>query len=154
APTVTELRQHLMQKLPDYMVPAVFVFLRALPLTTNGKVDRRALPSPDRARPVLKVEYSAPCTEKEKDLVRIWSEVLEVDLVGINDNFFELGGDSIRSITVLSRAEAAGLSLTLQQVFDNPTIAQLAKCEAQPKPRPSTKSSEALCLISEEDKLL
>ena len=153
-PTVTELRQHLMQKLPDYMVPAVFVLLKALPLTTNGKVDRRTLPSPDRARPVLKVEYSAPRSEKEQALVRIWSEVLEVDPVGINDNFFELGGDSIRSITVLSRAEAAGLCLTLQQVFDNPTIAQLAKCEAQPKPRPGTKSSEAFCLISDEDKSL
>src|SRR5213075_1180303 len=106
-PSVTELRQHLMQKLPDYMVPAVFVFLKALPLTTNGKVDRRALPSPNHARPDLKIDFLAPRTEKENALAHIWSEVLEVDQVGVLDNFFDLGGDSIRSITILSRAEAA-----------------------------------------------
>jgi aryl carrier-like protein len=132
-PSVTELRQHLMQKLPDYMVPAVFVFLKALPLTTNGKVDRRALPSPNHARPDLKIDFLAPRTEKENALAHIWSEVLEVDQVGVLDNFFELGGDSIRSITILSRAEAAGIFLTLQDIFDYPTIAQLAACEARAK---------------------
>jgi amino acid adenylation domain-containing protein len=126
APTITELRDHLKPSLPDYMVPAFFVFLSKLPLTNNGKVDRRALPAPSGERPELEKGFVAPRTEAEKTLARIWSEVLGIAKVGVNDNFFELGGDSIRSISVLSRAEQCGLKLSLEQMFQHPTIAEAA----------------------------
>ena len=125
-PTVTELREYLAQKVPDYMVPALFMALPALPLTTNGKVDRRALPAPDRARPDLDGKFVAPSSPAEQTLAQIWSEVLGIEQVGIHDNFFELGGDSIRSITVLSKAQQRGLCFSLEQLFAQPTIAGLA----------------------------
>ncbi|HWH69757.1 MAG TPA: amino acid adenylation domain-containing protein, partial [Candidatus Sulfotelmatobacter sp.] len=128
APTVTELREYLVQKVPDYMVPALFVPISSLPLTTNGKVDRRALPAPDGARPELKAAFVAPRDAAEELLGKIWCQVLELDKVGVQDNFFELGGDSIRSITILSQAQQQGLTLSLQQVFQHPTIAGLAAC--------------------------
>ncbi len=106
APTITELREYLVQHIPAYMVPALFVFLASLPLTTNGKVDRRALPAPDTARPTLAKGFVAPRNDAERVLAEIWSEVLAIEQVGVNDNFFELGGDSIRSITILSEGAA------------------------------------------------
>src|SRR5436309_1223078 len=109
------------------MVPATFIFLASLPLTNNGKVDRRALPAPDGVRPDLKAEFVAPRTDAEKILAQIWSEVLELANVGVDDNFFELGGDSIRSIAILSKAQQRGLHFSLQQIFRNPTIAALAR---------------------------
>ncbi len=127
-PTVTDLRAWLGRSLPDYMIPAFFVPLRALPLTTNGKVDRRALPAPEAGRPSLKTEYLAPRNATEALLAEIWSRVLEIHPVGVRDNLFELGGDSIRSIAILSWAQQKGLRLTLQEVFQNPTVATLAAC--------------------------
>ncbi len=95
-------------KLPDYMVPAAFVFLDTLPLTNNGKIDRKALPAPEQQRPELSRRYAAPTTPNEKSLAAIWSNVLRVEQVGIHDNFFELGGDSILSIQVIASGEAGG----------------------------------------------
>src|SRR5262249_37408714 len=89
-PEIVELRSRLSHSLPDYMLPAHFIFLESLPLTSNGKIDRRALPAPDRLR--SEVGYVAPRTSTEAILVQIWSEVLKLDKVGIHDNFFELGG--------------------------------------------------------------
>ena len=151
APTVSDLRSHLEVKLPDYMVPAVFVFLASLPLTTNGKVDRRALPKPDGARPDLKQEFLAPRNPSEQLLALIWSEVLQVDKVGVNDNLFELGGDSIRSIAILSRARQNGLNLTLQQLFQNPTVVALAAC-AQTSTAESRPTTEPFSLATPEDR--
>ncbi|HTL18288.1 MAG TPA: amino acid adenylation domain-containing protein, partial [Patescibacteria group bacterium] len=151
-PNITDLRHHLLQKLPDYMVPASFLFLQALPLTTNGKVDRRALPSPGHERPDLKCEFVAPRNDKESTLAQIWSAVLELDKVGIHDNFFELGGDSIRSITILWRAQQAGLHLTLQDVFQNPTVAKLAERAASTALGQPQKRTEPFSLISAEDR--
>lgn len=125
-PSVTDLRHHVLATLPDYMTPTVFVFMPGFPLTTNGKIDRRALPAPDGARPELQTPFVAPRSPAEATLARIWSEVLEVERVGVKDNLFELGGDSIRSITILSKAQQAGLGLTLEQVFRRPTIEALA----------------------------
>ena len=125
-PAIGELRSFLQQNIPDYMVPAGFMFLEKLPLTPNGKVDRRALPVPDRARPELKDAFVAPQSDAEKILAEIWSEILEVQPVGIDDNFFELGGDSIRVIQILARAQRRGLNITLAQLFAEPTIRQLA----------------------------
>src|SRR5262249_40049954 len=115
------------QHLPEYMVPSQFVFLERLPLTVHGKVDRKALPAPGRARPELGVEFASPSTPAEKALAAIWESVLQVERVGVNDNFFALGGDSIRSIQVIAQALAAGVSLTLEELFARPTIYELVR---------------------------
>jgi amino acid adenylation domain-containing protein len=127
APTTSELRRFLLEKLPDYMVPAAFVLLDAMPLTPNGKVDRRSLPIPGKVRPELEKAFVAPRTPIEQALAEIWAEVLDIEQVGIHDNFFELGGDSIRSIQVLARATAKGLSFSLAQIFQHQTIESLAQ---------------------------
>ncbi|HEX8695774.1 MAG TPA: amino acid adenylation domain-containing protein, partial [Longimicrobium sp.] len=127
-PQPSELRAHLAGRLPDYMVPSAFVVLDHLPLTPSGKVDRRALPAPDAARPEGDAGYAAPRTRAEEVLAGIWAEVLGLERVGVHDNFFELGGDSILSIQVVSRARAAGLRITPRQIFDHPTAAELAGC--------------------------
>jgi amino acid adenylation domain-containing protein/non-ribosomal peptide synthase protein (TIGR01720 family) len=123
---INELRDFLAAKLPEYMVPASFTQLDSLPLNLNGKVDRQALPAPNRVRPNLKEEYVAPQSTIEKTLVSIWEQVIGLDGIGIHDNFLELGGDSILSIQVSSKANHAGLYLTPEQVFFHPTIAELA----------------------------
>ena len=97
-----------------------------MPLTPNGKVDRRALPAPDWIRPELEVPYVAPRTPREEVLAGIWADVLGLEQVGIHDNFFELGGDSILSIQIIARANQAGLRLTLKQLFQHQTVAELA----------------------------
>ncbi|HSV65997.1 MAG TPA: amino acid adenylation domain-containing protein [Mycobacteriales bacterium] len=119
------LREHLGRDLPDYMVPAVYVPLEALPLTTNGKLDRRALPVPELAATAR--GYLAPRTETEQLVAGIWAEVLGVARVGAEDNFFELGGDSILSIRLVSRLRAAlGVEFSPRAVFTHPTLADLA----------------------------
>ncbi|HEU4595090.1 MAG TPA: amino acid adenylation domain-containing protein, partial [Pyrinomonadaceae bacterium] len=126
APSASELRAFLKERLPDYMIPAAFVSLAALPLTPNGKVDRKALPEPGTERPSLETAYVAPRGPAEQVLADIWAEVLKVGKVGAHDNFLELGGDSILSIQVVSRANRAGLPLTLSQLWRHQTIAGLA----------------------------
>ena len=122
-----ELRQFLKEKLPEYMLPSAFVFLPALPLTSNGKVDRQALPAPEQAQMESEEIFVAPRTPLEKTLAEIWAEVLGVKKVGVHDNFFELGGDSILTIQIISRASHAGVKLTPKQLFTYPTIAELAE---------------------------
>jgi len=124
-PQPAELRAALAGELPDYMVPAAFVTLDALPLTGNGKVDRRRLPAPDWSAATAG-EHLAPRTEAERILAEIWCALLGVDRVGVEDNFFMLGGDSILSIQVVSRARRAGLALTPRDLFRHPTVAALA----------------------------
>ena len=124
---VPQLRRFVEARLPDYMVPAAFVLLDALPLTPNGKVDRKALPAPDAARPVLQSAYEAPQTVAETTLASIWADVLKLERVGIHDNFFELGGDSILSIQIIARAAQAGLKFNPRQVFQHQTVAELAR---------------------------
>ncbi|MFD4658624.1 non-ribosomal peptide synthase/polyketide synthase [Kitasatospora sp. NPDC058444] len=124
-PGAAELRAHLAADLPDYMLPAAFVTLPELPLTANGKVDRRRLPAPDWSaggdRP-----HRAPGTDRERLLAAIWAELLGVERVGLDDDFFLLGGDSILSIQVVSRARAAGLALSPRDLFRHPTVGALA----------------------------
>jgi non-ribosomal peptide synthase protein (TIGR01720 family) len=119
-----ELRERLSQRLPEHMVPGAFVALERLPLNANGKVDRRALPAPERG---AAEGYVEPRSEVEEVLSGIWAEVLRVERVGVHGNFFELGGDSILSIQVVSRARQRGLKLTPRQLFERPTIARLAE---------------------------
>ncbi|MGH3669764.1 MAG: amino acid adenylation domain-containing protein, partial [Pseudonocardiaceae bacterium] len=124
-PSTAELRAHLGQVLPDYMVPALFVTLDELPLGSTGKLDRKALPAPDQLTAPVG-EYVAARTPTERVLADIWAQVLGVDRVGVEDNFFELGGDSILSIQVVSRARAAGVPVTTRDVFFAQTVAALA----------------------------
>lgn len=121
----SDLRGYLGERLPEYMRPSAYVFCDAMPLTPNGKADRSALAArTERYSPTQ--PQTEPRTPAEKILVEIWRDVLAVASVGIHDNFFELGGDSIISIQIISRAREAGLNLTLRQLFDNRTIAELA----------------------------
>ncbi|WP_258382621.1 non-ribosomal peptide synthetase, partial [Streptomyces sp. NTH33] len=124
-PPAAELRDRLSGELPDYMVPAAFVTVAELPLTANGKVDRRRLPDPDPSV-AADTAYRAPRTEAERVLAGVWAELLGVEQVGVDDNFFMLGGDSIVSIQVVSRARTAGLALTPRDLFRHPTLAALA----------------------------
>jgi amino acid adenylation domain-containing protein/non-ribosomal peptide synthase protein (TIGR01720 family) len=124
--SVSDLRNCLKEKLPEYMVPSAFVQLKALPLTPNGKVDRQALPAPDTVRPELEGRFVAPRTPIEETIAKIWTQVLGRDRISIYDNFFELGGDSILSIQIVARANQAGLQLTPKQLFESPTVAGLA----------------------------
>jgi len=124
APTVSELNRFLRQKLPEYMVPAAFMFLDTLPLTANGKIDRRSLPVPDQNRPEQESSFVAPRTPVEELLAQIWAEVLKLEQVGIHDKFFELGGHSLSVSQVASRIQRDFLVvLPLRILFDAPTIA-------------------------------
>src|SRR5580658_6846097 len=134
------------------MIPARFIVLPSLPLTTNGKVDRRALPAPDDARPELDKNFTAPRNDAERKLAAIWSSVLGVAQVGVLDNFFELGGDSIRSIAILSRAQEQGLKLSLQQMFEHPTVAGMAACAESAVQAGEKRQSRPFDLISAEDR--
>ncbi len=124
--SVTELRDELKQKLPEYMVPSAFVWLDAMPLTENGKVDRKKLLQLEEKQSQLDGQYAAPATPEEEVLAAIWEDVLGVERVGVDDNFFALGGDSIRSVQVISKARDRGLGLTIQQLFQHQTIRGLA----------------------------
>ncbi|MFN6487002.1 MAG: non-ribosomal peptide synthetase [Nostoc sp. DedQUE03] len=127
-PNPSSLRNFLKTKLPDYMIPAAFVFLEVFPLTPNGKINRRALPTPNVEQRNLEVDFVAPRTPTEQELVTIWVEVLKVKQVGIHDNFFDLGGHSLLATQVISRLrEAFCLDFSLRYLFENPTIAELAE---------------------------
>ena len=121
-----ELRAFLQRRLPDSMLPALFVPLERLPLTPNGKIDRKALPAPDPVRPGGR-EIVAPRTPAEETLAAIWRQVLRIDQVGVHDDFFELGGDSILGMQIVARAARAGLGLAPRLLFQHPTIAALAE---------------------------
>jgi amino acid adenylation domain-containing protein len=122
--SVDELRAHLGRSLPAYMVPAFFVQLESLPLTTNGKIDRNALPPPEGR--VQRPGYVAPRTPIEQTLAEIWAEVLHVQRVGIHDNFFELGGHSLLAMQAMARTrDALQIDMSIRTLFETPSISQL-----------------------------
>ena len=126
--TVSELRNYLAEKLPEYMVPSALVTLDEMPLTVNGKVERQALPAPETLRPELEVAYVAPQTELEQIIATIWQEVLDLEKVGIYDNFFDLGGHSLLIAQVHSRLQARlERNISMVEMFKYPTIELLAK---------------------------
>ena len=126
APDAAELRAHLGRRLPEYMVPSLFVTLEALPLTPNGKVDRRALPAPDRERRG-RGNFVEPRTPTEKRVAEMWKELLGLDRVSVEDGFFELGGYSLLATRLLARVrQTFGVDLALREVFRLPTVARLA----------------------------
>ena len=123
APSVSELRRFLADRLPDYMLPSAFVILEALPLTPSGKVDRHALPAPDKRRPQVQTTFVAPRTPAEESLATIWKEVLRLDRVGVYDHFLELGGNSLLATQVISRVlDTFQLELPLRSLFGEASI--------------------------------
>ena len=125
--TVRDVRESLLNQLPDYMVPSMFVVLEAIPLNANGKVNTKALPQPDESRPQYALSFAPPGTADEETVEQIWREVLKINRVGIYDNFFELGGHSLLMMQVLSRIlDRLHVDLTVQTFFRHPTVAGLA----------------------------
>ena len=137
SPATNQLRSYLKEKLPDYMVPSAFVFLDKLPLTSNGKVDRKALPAPDQSRPELEESHVTPRTPVEEIVASIWSEVLNLENVGIHDNFFDLGGHSLKATRVNSRlCTIFKIDLPLRLLFEHPTVESLARAVVAHETRP------------------
>ncbi|MFW9332519.1 non-ribosomal peptide synthetase [Paenibacillus polymyxa] len=125
--SVSELRNHLLVRLPEYMIPSHFIMLSEMPLTPNGKINRRMLPKPDHNRPLLEVEYASPATEVELQVSRIWEEVLHRSELGIHDNFFELGGNSVLLIQMNVRLQQIYPGkINVADCFAYPTIARLS----------------------------
>ncbi|NJO96601.1 MAG: non-ribosomal peptide synthetase, partial [Pleurocapsa sp. CRU_1_2] len=124
--SISELRRFLKEKLPEYMVPNIFVTLDALPLTPNGKVDRKAFaPS---SRPQLEEAYVMPKTEAERIIATVWQDLLQLEKVGINDNFFTIGGNSLLSISIHTKLNKIfGKELSIIELFKYPTIKELAQ---------------------------
>lgn len=134
APSMNELRRFLQEKLPEYMIPSAFVAIAHIPLTPNGKVDRRALPIPDQ-RPELEKAFVAPSKTIEMELAQIWSEVLGIGKIGIHDNFFDLGGNSLLAVRLFTQIEKYfALKLPLATLFQSPTIEKLGKLLSQANP--------------------
>ncbi|MDQ3258528.1 MAG: amino acid adenylation domain-containing protein, partial [Acidobacteriota bacterium] len=153
--SVTALRNHLAQALPSYMAPSAFVMLKALPMTPNGKVDRRALPEPDGARPEVETTFVAPRTAVEESLAKIWTEVLGVERVGINDNFFELGGHSLLATQAISRVrQALHVELPLRSFFEGPTIARLSESIEKARGNGIERQSPAIRPVSRQARLV
>ncbi|WP_133054701.1 non-ribosomal peptide synthetase, partial [Niastella populi] len=123
----SDLRNYLKQTLPEYMLPAYFVQLEAMPLTANGKIDKKLLPSPEGLGLTSGVEYVAPRTEQEKILVSVWSAVLKREGIGIRDSFYNLGGDSIKSIQVVARLKHQGYRLKVEHLLRTPVLEELAR---------------------------
>ena len=123
--STTGLREFLRERLPEYMLPAYFVAVPALPRTPSGKVDKRALPTPSRSRPELAVEYVAPASAPELVLAGIWQELLAIDSVGVRDGFFDLGGNSLLAVRAVAEVRRLlGKELPVVQFFEHPTIAE------------------------------
>ncbi|MBW4454440.1 MAG: amino acid adenylation domain-containing protein [Nostoc indistinguendum CM1-VF10] len=125
--SVDDLRSSLQEKLPDYMIPSAFVPLQTFPLTANGKVDRKALPAPDKINADIEKSFVAPRNSLEEQIADIWSQVLRLEKVGIHNNFFTLGGHSLLVTQLISRMrDALNVELLIQDVFANPTVAELS----------------------------
>jgi amino acid adenylation domain-containing protein len=126
--SVSELRNYLSERVPEYMVPGSYVMLEEMPLTSNGKVDRRRLPEPEQGRPELEQIYEEPKNSTQRVVARIWEEVLGIERVGIKDNFFELGGHSLLATQVITRVnDAFEVEMALRSLFESPTVEGLVE---------------------------
>jgi amino acid adenylation domain-containing protein len=156
-PAASEMRDYLRRTLPEYMVPASFVVLEALPLTATGKVDRNALPEPEQVRPQLAQVYVAPRTTLEEVLCGMFSEVLQVEPIGVRDSFFELGGHSLLATQISSRVRLAfQVDLPLRRLFEAPTVEGLAKaildhCEERERVEQTAELLLKLATLSDEE---
>jgi amino acid adenylation domain-containing protein len=152
--TAGELIEHLKGQLPEYMVPSRFVMLAQMPLTPNGKLDRRALPVPDHTRPELGNHFVAPRTPVEEVLTGIWSEVLRLDEVSVNDSFFELGGHSLLATQAISRVrESFGVDLGIRVLFEHPTVRRMAKVVEEARRAGRNLEEPAIVTVSREEEL-
>ena len=153
--SVSELRDYLRQSLPDYMVPAIFVRIDNVPLSPNGKVDRRALPAPDNSNTAEVSDYEPPSTSVEEELVEVWTNLLKLDRIGIRQNFFDLGGHSLLATQLASRIEEKfQVQLPLREVFESPTIAGLAAAIERMREEQGTFESERIEPLPRGDKTL
>jgi aspartate racemase len=126
-PSPLELRDFLKPNLPEFMIPSAFVFLDALPINANGKLDRKALPAPDQGGQDMKVEFVAPCNTVEKQLAELWADILTIDHIGIHDNFFDLGGHSLLAVKMIVEVNKLfNSALPLGVIYQSPTIKALA----------------------------
>jgi acyl carrier protein len=127
APSANDLRRLLRAKLPDYMTPAAFVVLDAFPLTASGKIDRRALPTPECSQMERESAFVAPRTPFEEIMTEVWEEVLRLEKIGVLDNFFDLGGHSLLATQVMSRVRSRfEIDLPVRCLFEAPTVAEMA----------------------------
>ena len=137
--TSSEMRRFVQAKLPEYMLPSVFMVLDSLPLTNNGKIDRRSLPLPDQTKPELEKTFVAPRNSIEKLLIETWTEIFKFEKIGIHDNFFELGGNSFLALQLISKInqklktnqklkinQKFDTNISLSKIFQYPTVAELA----------------------------
>jgi len=145
---VDQLRAALQQRLPEYMVPANFVMLQEMPLTANGKINRKALPAPPSDSHVHEELYISPRTDTERSLASIWTDILHVDRVGIQDNFFAMGGHSLLATRAVARIrDTFKMDVPVRAVFEAPTIAKLAglidnsRTNRKPSDAPSPEST-------------
>ncbi|MCP4153077.1 MAG: amino acid adenylation domain-containing protein, partial [bacterium] len=145
--SITRLRENLTEKLPPYMIPSYFVTMESMPLTPNGKIDRKALPEPGATTQAAK-EYRAPANETEKKLAAIWQDLLEMKPIGTTHNFFEIGGHSLKAITLIARINKTfQVHLPITQLFENPFI----KEQARYIERARTTSFEAIDRVDKKD---
>ncbi|MET1056675.1 MAG: amino acid adenylation domain-containing protein [Pedobacter sp.] len=144
--STAQVRRYLEAKLPDYMIPSSFIWMQDLPKTSSGKVDKKALPQPERKRPEMSVLYSPPKTAAEKQIAAAWASVLELDTVGINDNFFELGGNSLLALKTVSllRSEHR-IELPITKLYQFPSISQIVNFlnPASPGKKPERKLTQS-----------
>ncbi|MGB8509421.1 MAG: amino acid adenylation domain-containing protein, partial [Pyrinomonadaceae bacterium] len=147
-----EIRRHVGERLPEYMVPSVVVMLDEMPLKENGKVDRGRLPAPEREWAREGERYAEPRTHTEELLAEVWAKALGLERVGVEDNYFELGGDSIISIRVVTKARASGLEFRLPDLFSYPTVRELAGVVAQRSGPGRNGGPEPFDLLAEADR--
>jgi acyl carrier protein len=148
-PPISDLRNFLKDKLPDYMIPAAFVLMESFPLTPSGKLDRKALPTPDGTRSDLESAFIAPRTVAEEIVARIWAQVIKIDRVGIGDNFFDLGGHSLLATQIVARVrDAFQTELPLSKLYENPTVEGII--DALADVRGSRETVEEIALILKE----
>ena len=148
-PATEELRAFLLQKLPEYMVPSAFIRLDALPLTLNGKLDVRALPSPAAAQAKVEREFKEPATPEEEKMAAIWKEVLRIERVSTTDSFFDLGGHSLLATQIISRIRNTfRVQLPLPSFLETPTIAEVA-AKIRHCPRLESEEEEMARLLAE-----
>jgi amino acid adenylation domain-containing protein len=148
-PDASDLRNHLKRRLPDYMLPSVYVILESMPLSETGKIDRESLPVPEQSRPALEQSYAAPATALEKVLAGIFGEVLKIECVGVCDNFFELGGHSLLATRVVSKIrQIFVIELPVRQLFEEPTVQGLASVILKNERARIERTAELLCEIA------
>ncbi|QIQ04385.1 non-ribosomal peptide synthetase [Streptomyces liangshanensis] len=149
--TPAALRAHIGDTLPPYMVPSAYVTLPALPLTANGKLDRRALPAPGRAATAVGAHVEAR-DATERAVAEVWATVLGLDTVGVHDNFFDLGGDSIRAVSLVGALREAGWETTVRDIFEHRTVARLRAHLGEPRDTETPAVTPRFALIDEADR--